>query len=111
MLIPVLIPERVRYRLLHNQVDLVLANELHHRPDVVVARVPMSITPPDRPAHRDSDHPDDDHRNQSKDDEGRSENHEPVEGAPPAVEPAPGDSIVEVPATAEPTVAEDGPPT
>ena len=45
VLIPVLIPERVRYRLLHNQVDLVLANELHHRPDVVVARVPMSITP------------------------------------------------------------------
>jgi amino acid transporter len=41
VLIPVVIPERIRYRLLHNQVDLVLASELRHRPDVIVARVSM----------------------------------------------------------------------
>ncbi|HTT87444.1 MAG TPA: APC family permease, partial [Acidimicrobiales bacterium] len=39
VLIPVLIPDRLRYRLLHNQIDLALAAELHRRPDVVVARV------------------------------------------------------------------------
>ena len=43
VLIPVLIPDRLRYRLLHNQVDLVLATQLRHRPDVVVARVPMAL--------------------------------------------------------------------
>jgi amino acid transporter len=43
VLIPVGIPQRVRYRLLHNQVDLALATELHQRPDVIVARVPMPI--------------------------------------------------------------------
>jgi len=50
-LIPVLIPERLRYRLLHNQVDLVLAGELRRRPDVVVARVPMPIQPTEPPDH------------------------------------------------------------
>jgi amino acid transporter len=53
VLIPVVIPERLRYRLLHNQTDLVLASELRRRPDVVVARVPMlieSIDQPDQPA-------------------------------------------------------------
>ena len=49
VLIPVIIPDRLRYRLLHNQVDLVLSNELHHRPDVVVARVPMPLTVSRRP--------------------------------------------------------------
>jgi hypothetical protein len=49
VLIPVVIPEKFRYRLLHNQVDLVLASELRRRPDVVVARVPMLIKPPERP--------------------------------------------------------------
>jgi amino acid transporter len=43
VLIPVGIPRRFRYRLLHNQVDLALATELHRRPDVIVARVPMPI--------------------------------------------------------------------
>ncbi|MGP0107861.1 MAG: APC family permease [Acidimicrobiales bacterium] len=45
VLIPVVIPEKFRYRLLHNQVDLALATELRRRPDVVVARVPMPILP------------------------------------------------------------------
>jgi amino acid transporter len=49
VLIPVVIPEKFRYRLLHNQVDLVLATQLRRRPDVVVARVPMLIKPPERP--------------------------------------------------------------
>jgi amino acid transporter len=49
VLIPVLIPEKFRYRLLHNQIDLVLANELRRRPDLVVARVPMSLLPPAKP--------------------------------------------------------------
>jgi hypothetical protein len=44
VLIPVGIPQRLRYRLLHNQVDLALATELHKRQDVIVARVPMPIT-------------------------------------------------------------------
>jgi len=39
VLIPVVIPDRVRYRLLHNQIDLVLSAALRTRPDVVVARV------------------------------------------------------------------------
>ncbi len=43
VLIPVVIPDRLRYRLLHNQIDLALASELRRRPDVVVARVPMPI--------------------------------------------------------------------
>jgi len=45
VLIPVVIPDRVRYRVLHNQVDLALASELRRRPDVVVARVPLPIQP------------------------------------------------------------------
>jgi len=47
VLIPVVIPERLRYRLLHNQVDLVLASQLRRREDVIVARVPMPIRPPE----------------------------------------------------------------
>ncbi len=43
VLIPVVIPDRFRYRLLHNQVDLALATELRRRPDVVVARVPLPL--------------------------------------------------------------------
>jgi hypothetical protein len=45
VLIPVVIPDRLRYRLLHNQVDLSLSSELRRRPDVVVARVPLPIHP------------------------------------------------------------------
>ena len=45
VLIPVVIPNRLRYRVLHNQVDLALSAALRRRPGVVVARVPMPITP------------------------------------------------------------------
>jgi amino acid transporter len=52
VLIPVVVPERLRYRLLHNQVDLALATELRRRPDVIVARVPMPILPSERDHHQ-----------------------------------------------------------
>jgi amino acid transporter len=47
VLIPVLIPDRIRYRLLHNQIDVVLSNALRTRTDLIVARVtmPLEITP------------------------------------------------------------------
>jgi len=51
VLIPVVIPERLRYRFLHNQLDLALSSALHHRPDVVVARVPMLIPPAEHSGH------------------------------------------------------------
>jgi amino acid transporter len=54
VLIPVVIPDRLRYRLLHNQIDLALASELRRRTDVVVARVPMSIHPASAPDDRQS---------------------------------------------------------
>jgi hypothetical protein len=41
VLIPTVIPDRVRYRILHNQMDLVLSGALQSRPDVVVARVQL----------------------------------------------------------------------
>ncbi len=44
VLIPVVVPERLRYRLLHNQVDRSLAAALRRRPDVVVARVPLPLS-------------------------------------------------------------------
>ncbi|MGA2835171.1 MAG: APC family permease [Acidimicrobiales bacterium] len=47
VLIPVVIPERIRYRALHNQIDVALSSALHRRPDVVVARVPVPVRPPD----------------------------------------------------------------
>jgi amino acid transporter len=43
VLIPTVVPERVRYRILHNQLDLVLSNALRSCPDVVVARVPLNL--------------------------------------------------------------------
>ncbi len=43
VLIPVVIPERVRYRFLHNQIDVVLSAALRTRPDVVVARVQLPL--------------------------------------------------------------------
>jgi amino acid transporter len=43
VLIPVVIPDRLRYRILHNQIDLVLSAALRSRTDVVVARVPMPL--------------------------------------------------------------------
>jgi amino acid transporter len=50
VLIPVLAPSKLRYRILHNQLDLVLSAELRKRTDVVVARVQMPI--PTRPPRR-----------------------------------------------------------
>ena len=46
VLIPVLIPSRWRYRILHNQLDLVLSAALRKRPDVVVARVQLPLPVP-----------------------------------------------------------------
>jgi len=43
VLIPVIRPDKWRYRILHNQLDLVLSNALRSRFDVVVARVTMPI--------------------------------------------------------------------
>jgi amino acid transporter len=47
VLVPIVIPERLRYRVLHNQIDVALAAALHRRPDVVVARVPVPVRSPD----------------------------------------------------------------
>jgi amino acid transporter len=46
VLIPVIVPEHLRYRLLHNQIDRVLSAALRSRTDVVVARVRMPLEPP-----------------------------------------------------------------
>ncbi len=43
VLIPVVEPRRLRYRLLHNHIDLVLSAALRKRTDVVVARVRVPI--------------------------------------------------------------------
>ena len=43
VLIPVVVPERVRYRVLHNQIDLVLSSALRSRTYVVVARVQLPL--------------------------------------------------------------------
>jgi hypothetical protein len=43
VLIPVLMPAKIRYRILHNQLDVVLSRELRKRPDVVVARVQFAL--------------------------------------------------------------------
>ena len=38
-----IIPTQLRYRILHNQVDLVLSRALRARSDIVVARVTMPL--------------------------------------------------------------------
>ena len=43
VLIPVIVPDRLRYRFLHNQIDVVLSAALRTRTDVVVARVQMPL--------------------------------------------------------------------
>jgi amino acid transporter len=43
VLIPTVIPRPLRYRLLHDHLDLVLVSVLHNRSDVVVARVPFFV--------------------------------------------------------------------
>ena len=48
VLIPVVRPNRVRYRLLHNQIDVALSSTLRKRSDIVVARVEMPLEPPAR---------------------------------------------------------------
>ncbi|HXW79838.1 MAG TPA: amino acid permease [Acidimicrobiales bacterium] len=52
VLVPVAVPERVRYLFLHNHVDVVLDRALRGRTDVVIARVqvPLHATPDDQPA-------------------------------------------------------------
>jgi amino acid transporter len=48
VLIPVIIPAKLRYRPLHNQLDFVLSAGLRGRDDILVARVPMGIAKPGR---------------------------------------------------------------
>jgi len=48
VLIPIVVPNLWRYRLLHNQIDLVLSATLRKRADVVVARVKMPLKVPSR---------------------------------------------------------------
>jgi len=43
VLIPVIVPAHWRYRILHNQLDLVLSAALSKRPEVVVARVRLPL--------------------------------------------------------------------
>jgi amino acid transporter len=45
VLIPVVKPSKRRYRILHNQTDLVLSTALHGRDDIVVARVSVPLEP------------------------------------------------------------------
>jgi amino acid transporter len=46
VLIPVVRPNHVRQRILHNQIDLVLSRTLRSRSDIVVARVTVPLEPP-----------------------------------------------------------------
>ena len=45
VLIPVIRPDKLRYRILHNHIDLVLSSALRSRSDVVVARVEVPLEP------------------------------------------------------------------
>jgi hypothetical protein len=45
VLIPVIRPDKLRYRILHNQIDVVLSTSLRDRSDVVVARVTVPLAP------------------------------------------------------------------
>ena len=49
VLIPVIRPEKLRYRILHNQIDVVLSSALRDRSDIVVARVTVPLAPERRP--------------------------------------------------------------
>ena len=46
VLIPIVLPEHLRYRILHNQIDNLLTRALRNRTDVVVARVAMPLRAP-----------------------------------------------------------------
>ncbi|MGB8179359.1 MAG: APC family permease [Acidimicrobiales bacterium] len=52
VLIPVLVPAKFRYRVLHNQLDLTLTRALRKRTDIVVARVQMPFPPLPQPRRR-----------------------------------------------------------
>jgi amino acid transporter len=52
VLIPVLVPSKLRYRVLHNQLDVILSRDLRKRTDVVVARVQMPFPLPPARARR-----------------------------------------------------------
>jgi hypothetical protein len=52
VLIPVLVPAKFRYRILHNQLDVTLSRALRKRTDIVVARVQMPFSPLPRPRRR-----------------------------------------------------------
>jgi hypothetical protein len=43
VLIPAVLPDRIRYRILHNQIDVVLSATLRTRSDLIVARVTMPL--------------------------------------------------------------------
>jgi hypothetical protein len=45
VLIPVIVPDRLRYQFLQNHYDLVLSAALRGRPDVVCARIGMTLHP------------------------------------------------------------------
>jgi amino acid transporter len=46
VLIPIVRPDHLRQRILHNQIDLVLSRALRKRSDIVVARVTVPLEPP-----------------------------------------------------------------
>lgn len=46
VLIPVVLPHRLRYRFLHNHLEIALTAALQTRPEVIVARVPMPLRLP-----------------------------------------------------------------
>jgi hypothetical protein len=53
VLIPVIRQEKLRYRILHNQMDVVLSSALRDRSDIVVARVTVPLAP-EEPAPQDA---------------------------------------------------------
>jgi len=44
VLVPVVVPDRLRYLFLHNHIDAVLTKALRGRPDIVVAKVPTQLS-------------------------------------------------------------------
>jgi hypothetical protein len=52
VLIPVILPDKLRYEFLHNHYDLVLSAALRGHPDVVCARIsmPLELAEGDDPA-------------------------------------------------------------
>jgi hypothetical protein len=65
VLIPVVVPTRLRYRVLHNHVEVLLSRALRSRTDLIVARVPISVDVDEPPSTLpvgglgDHDHPPD----------------------------------------------------